>query len=74
MIINNIFASFSKISDTAYGIDGDSSVMFLSREAAEDCLLKYYPEYCSNKDVAHDFCEQMIWEETKISLGKWMAA
>ena len=51
---------------TVYGLHCDSSVLFMSLEEAEDYLVKNYEEYCSHKDSAMDFCEQMIWED-KIS-------
>ena len=43
----------------------NNDVMFLTLEAAEDYLINEYPEYFSCKDAGYDFCENMIWEETK---------
>ncbi len=48
---------------TIYGIHNNDSVVFFSLEAAEDYLIKEYPEYCSGKDATYDFCENMIWED-----------
>jgi hypothetical protein len=53
---------------TVYGIHCNDSILFLTLEAAEDYLIDNYPEHCSCKDAAYDFCEQMIWEDSKSSL------
>jgi len=48
---------------TIYGIHGNDNITFLTLEAAEEWLMNEYPEFCWTKDIAYDFCEQMIWEE-----------
>ena len=58
------------MNQTVYGIHNNNCVIFLSLEAAEDYLIDQYPEYCSGKDATYDFCENMIWEETRQSLSK----
>lgn len=58
------------MNNTVYGIHNNNDVMFLTLEAAEDYLIKEYPENCRGKDATCDLCENMIWEETKEYLMK----
>lgn len=37
-------------------------VVFSTLEAAEDYLMRNYPEHCGTKDATMDFCENMIIE------------
>ena len=56
------------MTDTVYGIHNNDSVLFMTLEAAEEYLIANYAEYCSHKDATYDFCENMIWEESKYTL------
>ena len=48
---------------SAFGVNGHDNIVFLSLEAAEDYVIKNYPEFCFGKDATYDLCENMIWED-----------
>ena len=48
---------------SAFGVRNRDDITFLSLEAAEDFVLKEYPEHCGSKESAYDLCESMIWED-----------
>lgn len=47
---------------TIYGIHGEN-ITFKTLGDAEHYLIVNYPEYCTSKDAAIDFSNNMIWED-----------